>query len=84
MHSIRKVKVLKRYIKQIQQVYLLFGNGETSTVDYKTSENVSNFLQTICYYGLETKGLVEPRVRLCTKIKIKAPLTLPPDLELME
>lgn len=56
MHSIRKVKVLKRYIKQIQQVYLLIGIWETSTVDYKASENVSNFLQTICYYGLETGG----------------------------
>ena len=49
MHSIRKVKVLKRYIKHIQQVYLLIGIVETSTVDYKASENVSNFLQTMAW-----------------------------------
>ena len=48
------------------------------------SQNVSKFIQTIGYLGLEFENLVESRVRLYKKMKAKILLTLPPDPRLME
>ena len=48
------------------------------------SQNVSKFIQTIGYLGLEFENLVESRVRLYKKMKTKILLTLPPDPRLME
>ena len=85
MFSVGKEKVLKKYMKQVQkQVSLLNGFGETSTVDYKVSQNVSKFIQTICCAGLEIENLLETRVKLCRKIKTKTLLTLPLDPKSME
>ena len=70
MFSAEKVKVLKKCMKQIQKVRgvsLLNGFGETSAVDYKVSQNVSKFIQTICYAGQENENLVESRVKLIGK-----------------
>ena len=48
------------------------------------SQNISKFIQTIGYLGLEIENLVESRVRLYKKMKTKILLTLPPDPRLME
>ena len=48
------------------------------------SQNISKFIQTIGYLGLEIENLVESRVRLYKKMKTKILLTLPPDPKLME
>ena len=70
-------------MKQVQKVSVLNGLGETSTVNYKVSENVLKFIQTLCQDGLEIENLVESRVRLYKKMKSKILLTLPPDPKLM-
>ena len=81
MFSGGKVNVLKKCMKQVS---LLNGFGETSTVDNKVSQNVSKFIQTIFYAGLEIENLVESRVKLYRKVKTKTLLTLTPDPKSME
>ena len=62
--SAGKVKILKKCMKQAQKVSLLNEFGETSTVDFKVTQNTSKFLQTIYYAGREIEHLMESRVRL--------------------
>ena len=84
MFSTRKVKVLKKCTKRVLKISLLSGFGESLTVHYKVTQNVSKFIQTICYTGLEIANLMESRVRLYRGMKTKALLTLPPDPKSME
>ena len=56
-------------MKQVQKVNLLNGFGKISTVDYKVSQNVSKFIQTICYAGRQIENILESRVRLYRKMK---------------
>ena len=63
-------------MKQVQKVSLLNGFRETSTVDYKMSQNVSKFIDSSCNAALETENLVKSRVRIHRKMKTKTLLTL--------
>ena len=79
-----KVKVLRKFMKKGQKVSLLKGFGETSTFDYKVSQNASKYIRAICYAGLEIENLAESRVRLYKKMKTKTLLILPPGPKSME
>ena len=79
-----RVKVLRKFMKQGQKVNLLKGFGETSTFDYKVSQNASKYIRTLCYAGLKTENLVDFRVRLYKKMKTKTLLILSPEPKSME
>ena len=79
-----RVKVGRKFMKQGQKVNLLKGFGETSTFDYKVSQNASKYIRTLCYAGLETENLVDFRVRLYKKMKTKTLLILSPEPKSME
>ena len=84
MFSVGKIKVLKKCMKQIKQLDLLSGFGESSVINHEIIQNVSKFIQTVCYSGFKDENLVETRVRLYRKMKTKTLQTLPPDPKSME
>jgi len=84
LHGVGKVEVVKNVFRDYQQLQNLQHFGETISTSEEMFENVSKFIQMTCYSGTVNESLVETRVRIYKKMKVKSSLTLPPDPQSMK
>ena len=79
LHGVGKVKVFKKIESQNELLKLLDGLGNSSRISDNLEEKSKQFVQCVCYSGRKDEGLVETRVRLYRKMKVKSSVSLPPD-----
>ena len=85
LHGVGKVlRLIKKSIKSLECLKLLDGFGDSADVSNNLHDGVSKFIQTICYNGQDDESLVETKVRLYMRMKVKSSLTLPPDPKSMK
>ena len=78
LHGVGKIKVQNKIKKKPAVLSLLSSLGIRSGVPERYND-VVKFMQTVCYSGYVGESLVETRVRLYRKQKVKGSQSLPPD-----
>ena len=83
-YGVGKIKVLKKCIDNPDKLQELASLGIEKTITAKTISSVQRFIQFMCYSGKDDEDLVETRVRLYKKMKVKSSQSLPPDPKSIE
>ena len=83
MYGVGKARVLNKVLKDVRLLELLETLGCKSGVP-DNYRNIEKFIQTVCYAGRIDESLVETRVRLYEKQKVKTSQSLPADPDSMK
>ena len=83
MYGVGKAKVLNKVVKDIRVLDLLITIGVKSGTP-TNYDDVEKFIRTVCYSGRKDESLVETRVRLYQKQKVKTSQSLPADPDSMK
>ena len=83
LYGVGKTKVLNKCLRQPKVLSLLSSLG-VSSGEPTRYQDIVKFIQTVMYSGHIGESLVETRVRLYEKQKVKSSLTLPPDPDSMK
>ena len=83
LHGVGKIRVLNKVKKNPPVTSLLTSLGVGSGVPERY-DDIVNFVRTVCYSGNKGESLVETRVRLYQKQKVKGSQSLPADPDSMK